>query len=110
MELVFGLGTIRKAPPKDAETLASWWADGEIMKHAGFPNGLKTDLDKLSSELSEKNNDNVLCILEDNNKQSIGEMGFKINEKTATLGIKRTHQNAVSFIPHLVFILEVGAF
>lgn len=31
--------TIRNATTDDAELLCSWWNDGKIMAHAGFPNG-----------------------------------------------------------------------
>ena len=38
---------IRAATSEDAECLCKWWSDGAVMAHAGFPNGLKTDVDKL---------------------------------------------------------------
>lgn len=31
--------TIRNATVEDADLLSEWWNNGEIMAHAGFPNG-----------------------------------------------------------------------
>ena len=39
MNITKGRLTIRNATPDDAQQLCIWWNDGEIMAHAGFPNG-----------------------------------------------------------------------
>lgn len=31
--------TLRNATIQDTELLSSWWNDGAVMAHAGFPNG-----------------------------------------------------------------------
>jgi RimJ/RimL family protein N-acetyltransferase len=86
--LTFSNGYIRVAQPNDAPTLASWWADGKVMEHAGFPNGIKTDINQLKNRLSTQKTNSVLWILEDINHSPIGEMAFSIKDLVATLGIK----------------------
>jgi len=44
--------TIRNASPADAEILANWWNDGDVMAHAGFPNGLGTTPERIAESLS----------------------------------------------------------
>ena len=43
--------TIRTAIPADAPQLVSWWNDGAVMAHAGFPNGLGTTAEKEAARL-----------------------------------------------------------
>ncbi|MFW6320136.1 MAG: GNAT family N-acetyltransferase, partial [Bacillota bacterium] len=81
-------GAIRKAISKDADTLANWWADGNVMAHAGFPLGIKTDVEKLKQRLSNQSENDILWIIEDTNHCSIGEMHYTIEDEKATLGIK----------------------
>ena len=40
MKIQFENLTIRQAEVADANQLATWWNDGAVMAHAGFPNGL----------------------------------------------------------------------
>ena len=42
---------IRSALSKDAAQLAAWWNDGAVMAHAGFPNGIGTDVDTVQKQL-----------------------------------------------------------
>ncbi len=81
-------GYLRQAVKSDAVTLAKWWADGSVMEHAGFPHGLKTDVPKLASRLETQKPEDVLWIIEDCHHLPIGEMAYKINDQTATIGIK----------------------
>jgi len=39
--------TIRNATAADAEQLCKWWNDGNVMAHAGFPNGLNTTVEEI---------------------------------------------------------------
>lgn len=47
--------TIRSAQLEDVDTLCNWWADGEVMAHAGFPKGIKTDKEKLRMDIIKQN-------------------------------------------------------
>ena len=42
MKIQFENLTIRQAGVADAKQLTTWWNDGAVMAHAGFPNGLGT--------------------------------------------------------------------
>ena len=52
MKLEFHNIIIRDALLSDAEILTKWWNDGKIMAHAGFPDGLGTNVEKVRSGLS----------------------------------------------------------
>ena len=43
--------TIRDAVAADAEQLVTWWNNGAVMAHAGFPNGLGTAVEKVIAGL-----------------------------------------------------------
>jgi RimJ/RimL family protein N-acetyltransferase len=88
MVLYHGKGAIRQATKDDAETLAQWWSNGNVMAHAGFPLGIKTDIDKLKHRLSSQSDNDILWIIEDDNARPIGEMHYTIEDEKATLGIK----------------------
>jgi RimJ/RimL family protein N-acetyltransferase len=81
---------IRSATQADASILASWWSDGKIMAHAGFPNGLTVDVKDLEQRLFKQQNDlhkQVLVI--EYNDTLVGEMNFKETEfKDFSVGIK----------------------
>ncbi len=80
--------TIRTATNKDAKILATWWNDGKVMEHAGFPLGLGLTEDKIKqTSITNISNIRQLLIIEFDNKK-IGEMNYKINEGTASFGIK----------------------
>ena len=49
--------SLRKAEVEDALQLVSWWNDGEVMAHAGFPNGVGVQVDEVVS-LIKKNSKN----------------------------------------------------
>lgn len=42
---------IRDATIEDAARLCGWWNDGEVMAHAGFPNGLGTTVAKVEAQI-----------------------------------------------------------
>ena len=44
---------IRSALPEDAALLCAWWNDGRVMAHAGFPNGLNTNEQKVARSMGE---------------------------------------------------------
>ncbi|MBU1019989.1 MAG: GNAT family N-acetyltransferase [Firmicutes bacterium] len=84
---------IRNALVSDTATLSKWWADGKVMAHAGFPNGLKTDELKLAHRIILQNEqslpNNQLMIIELINKYPIGEMNYQEQSKDVyEIGIK----------------------
>ncbi len=84
---------IRAAEAKDADILTHWWNDGEIMAHAGFPNGLNQKIEKTLLQI-EQNNQGLSkrCILEVHMKP-IGECNFSIFDHKAEIGIKICDKN-----------------
>ena len=74
---------IRTALPKDAPKLVSWWNDGAVMAHAGFPNGLGTTIEKEAARLP----GNRMMIEE--NDRPIGECNARdAGGGAAEIGIK----------------------
>ena len=75
--------TIRQAEVSDAKQLASWWNDGAVMAHAGFPNGLGTTVDEVIEGLG-----NGRMVIEENDRL-IGECNYRdIGDSIAEIGIK----------------------
>lgn len=69
---------IRSATIDDAILLNTWWNDGNIMEHAGFPNGLGESLeDTIANIKSWEGKLSQLCIIEVDNKP-IGELNHCI--------------------------------
>ena len=81
MLLIYENLKIRSAEAGDAELLCNWWNDGQVMAHAGYPNGLGITVDQVQINRG-------LFIMEVDH-QPVGEMSCrKIAEATAELGIK----------------------
>lgn len=81
--------TIRNATAQDATLLCNWWNDGKVMAHAGFPNGVGTDVPTIISQIS-TDDDNVTrrLIIEVDNVP-VGEMNYRNKgNDTAEIGIK----------------------
>lgn len=100
--------TIRSAEIGDAELLTTWWNDGTVMEHAGFPNGLNQSLEETIEQIS--NNERCLsqrCIIEVKGIP-IGEMNYSIGNRLAEIGIKicdssyQNHNLGTKFIEMLV--------
>ncbi|WP_238322844.1 GNAT family N-acetyltransferase [Gorillibacterium massiliense] len=88
MYLQNGSLAIRPATAKDAATLACWWNDGEIMAHAGFPNGIYTTAAEVARSLKTDTDWNRRLILELEGT-AIGEMNYRtVADNTAEIGIK----------------------
>lgn len=81
--------TIRTAVEHDAYTLLKWWNDGNVMAHAGFPNGLNETVESINNVITHnKERMFELCIIEFNDIP-IGEINYrKIDEDTVEIGIK----------------------
>lgn len=74
---------IRDAVAADAKQLTTWWNDGAVMAHAGFPNGLGTTEEKVIAGLG-----NGRLVLEENGRR-IGEACYKkVEAGIAEIGIK----------------------
>lgn len=88
---------IRSAVEDDAVILNTWWNDGNVMEHAGFPNGLGETLeDTMNNIKSREGKLSQLCIIEIDGKP-IGELNYIIeDDNTAYPGWKIcdfTYQN-----------------
>ncbi|HHU20620.1 MAG TPA: N-acetyltransferase [Bacilli bacterium] len=84
--------TIRNAKHGDVELLASWWNNGKIMAHAGFPTGLGITAEQVKKEISVCicNVSELLIIERDN--IPIGEMNYRVlGNKSVEIGIKICH-------------------
>ena len=80
--------TIRNATVEDADLLSSWWNDGKIMAHAGFPNGIGKTACEIAEDLKEDNDEDRRLIIE-LDKRPIGEMSYgRVGEDTVEIGIK----------------------
>lgn len=79
---------IRNATPEDAEQLATWWNNGKIMGHAGFPNGLGTTAEQIATQIKGDNDLHRRLIL-DLDGIPVGEMSYYDQDgTTAEIGIK----------------------
>lgn len=101
MKLEQGKLCIKNAEKEDCKQLVSWWNDGAVMAHAGFPNGLGTNEKKVQKQIAADSDDTRrhLVIWYDGNR--IGEMSYAnlgdsleetgedtIENRTADIGIK----------------------
>ena len=101
MRLEQGKLCIKNAEQEDCKQLVSWWNDGAVMAHAGFPNGLGTNEEKVQKQIAADSDDTRmhLAIWYDGNR--IGEMSYAnlgdsleetgedtIENRTADIGIK----------------------
>lgn len=108
---------IRNATIEDSATLLSWWNDGSVMAHAGFPEGLKTTLEHVQQQILSCDEKKRILIIE-LDKQAIGEMNFKyIMDDVVSIGIKlceSSHQNkglgklCLSMLIHELFKMHVS--
>ena len=83
---------IRDAAASDAEQLCLWWNDGNVMAHAGFPNGLGTTAEAVRKQLAESstghaaNNRRHIILWQD---KPIGEMNYcDLGNGICEIGIK----------------------
>lgn len=101
MRLEQGKLCIKNAEQEDCKQLVRWWNDGAVMAHAGFPNGLGTNEEKVQKQIAADSDDTRrhLVIWYDGNR--IGEMSYAnlgdsleetgedtIENRTADIGIK----------------------
>lgn len=84
--------TLRNATVQDAALLSSWWNDGAVMAHAGFPNGIVQKSIEIAARIKEDTEEHRRLIIALDNSP-IGEMNYitcpnQENCKTAEIGIK----------------------
>lgn len=80
--------TIRSAEVTDAEQLTTWWNEGTVKEHAGFPNGLNQSLEETIEQIkSNERRLSQICIIEVSSIP-IGEMSYRIGDRYAKIGIK----------------------
>lgn len=84
--------TIRNAAADDARLLASWWNDGAVMAHAGFPNGTGETPAGIAERIRADTDEHRRLIIELSHRP-IGEMNYiripdQDGRKTAEIGIK----------------------
>lgn len=74
---------VRDAIPSDAQQLTAWWNDGNVMAHAGLPNGLGTTEEEVIAGLG-----NGRLFLEEDGRP-IGEACYRpVGDGIAEIGIK----------------------
>ena len=89
MNLIKGNLTIRNAMLSDAEQLCTWWNDGKIMAHAGFPNGLNTSAAEIRESLATDSDGRHRRHIIELNGKPIGEMNYRDKKDgIAEIGIK----------------------
>lgn len=80
---------IRNATVEDAETLCTWWNDGTVMAHEGFPDGLHTTVEEIKKQIMAESDDITrrhIILYED---KPIGEMNYRnLGNKICEIGIK----------------------
>lgn len=89
MLLKFQNLTIRNATVDDAEQLATWWNDGTVMAHAGFPNGTGQTAKDIADSLKNDSDNSHRCLIIEVDHIPVGEMNYRNKgEATAEIGIK----------------------
>lgn len=81
--------TIRNAVSADASLFGSWWRDGKVMAHAGFPLGLSVTDEEIAMDLAKDDDRVSRRLVIEVDSRPIGEMSYcNIGEGTAEIGIK----------------------
>jgi Acetyltransferases, including N-acetylases of ribosomal proteins len=78
---------IRQTTSEDIEILCNWWSDGKVMTHAGFPNGVHTDVNVLMKRIENGSDADRILIIEIGDKR-VGEMSYRTNDCVSEIGIK----------------------
>lgn len=81
--------TIRNAVTTDAEQLATWWNDGKVMAHAGFPNGLGQSIESITEKIKAESNDAKRRLIIEIDGIPAGEMNYTtLEDGVVEIGIK----------------------
>ena len=80
---------IRNAVPADAALLCTWWNDGTVMEHAGFPLGLGIDEKQVTEKINAETDDTTRRHIIQCKGIPVGEMNYRrTNADTCEIGIK----------------------
>jgi RimJ/RimL family protein N-acetyltransferase len=80
---------IRSADINDTPLFGSWWRDGVIMEHAGFPHGLDITDDKIEKQILSCSDDTFRLLIIEIDGIIKGEMNYhNMGFNTAQMGIK----------------------
>ena len=74
---------IRNATENDVAQLCAWWADGKVMAHAGFPNGVQTDPDWLRKKIAQCADEIEQRLILEIGGVRVGEMSYSLAEEPA---------------------------
>lgn len=81
--------TIRNATIHDAEQLCSWWNDGKVMEHAGFPHGIGQTVQEISDSIRNNTDDTHRTLIIEIDNLAVGEMNYRNKGNgIAEIGIK----------------------
>ena len=76
---------IRDAAIEDSAQLCSWWNDGAVMAHAGFPNGLGTTAAEVEEQIKNSRGRHIILF----NNIAMGEMNYRdMGNNVCEIGIK----------------------
>ena len=79
---------IRNAIESDAVQLEKWWNDGSVMAHAGFPDGVHTNAERIRKQIENYTDKKRTLIIEYKNIP-IGEMNYEMSDDSeCEIGIK----------------------
>ena len=67
---------IRNAEVCDCKQLELWWNDGNVMAHAGFPQGLGTTEQKIAAQIADDSDETKRRLIIEFQSRPIGEMCF----------------------------------
>lgn len=97
MNIVYKNIRIRNASLGDSVQLSEWWNDGEVMAHAGFPNGLGIAPETVGRKIAEEKDESGRTLIIEYCGRPIGEMNYRnLGASTAEIGVKicsSEHQN-----------------
>lgn len=89
MNLTQGALCIRNATVTDAQQLVTWWNDGTVMSHAGFPKGLCTTVEREAGRIAAQTDETGRRHVVEYEGQPIGEMSYhNAGDGIAEIGIK----------------------
>lgn len=80
---------IRNATIEDAKILTTWWNDGAVMAHAGFPNGIGETPEHVAEKIATDDDNKSRRLMLELDDCPIGEACFyNLGNKVAEIGIK----------------------
>lgn len=87
--------SFRNAKIEDSAQLCKWWNDGEVMAHAGFPNGLGTTVANVTAQIEAESDETTRRHIIFYHDTAIGEMNYRnLGNRTCEIGIKICHTDS----------------